>query len=476
MTGGLEEHDPAGRRRAARRARPGSWSAATSGTTARPHCSAAPDATRSQRSPREPCRAGRAAASVRNVTTGQISATPSSVAFCTTSSIRSPLRGDTASTRRSGDSGRGERRPRPRRAETVRRDTSSRTASNSRAGAVEDPDGRTGAKPQHLAGVVGRVLGQRDARSRRGARARGSGEGRSPHALVDEGAPTLRRRRSDGACRRRRRPRGRTGVVDQQAREHERAARGEQGADLGGAVDEQQGHQVREDEVERAGAQAPAAVGAHDPQAGAVEARVVARGGGGLGVDVGSEDRSGPEPRRRRWRAAPCPRRGRGSGRAAAGRRGPRARRGRGAWSRGCRSRRPVPGSTTSGVRGRPPAARPRAAPRRSARRGRPRKPSRKRATQSTSGTSAGSTAAPGGRRRRSRAGARRRRSTRGARAAPRAGTHLDAHGPGFPERATVARSSSVGGDGHAPGAHAGAPGLSPGGPSSARGGTCPCR
>ena len=85
-------------------------------------------------------------------------------------------------------------------------------------------------------------------------------------------------------------------VVHEQAREDERPAGGEQGADLGGPVDEQEGHQVREDEVERAGAQAPPAVGANDPQPGAVER---ARGGvddaGGLRVDVGGDDRSGAE-------------------------------------------------------------------------------------------------------------------------------------------------------------------------------------
>src|SRR5207249_4127597 len=66
------------------------------GTTARPHCSAAPLATLSQRSCREPSRAGRAAASVRTVTTGHTSATPSSVAFWMTSSIRSPFSGERA--------------------------------------------------------------------------------------------------------------------------------------------------------------------------------------------------------------------------------------------------------------------------------------------------------------------------------------------------------------------------------------------
>ena len=80
---------------------------ATSGTTARPHCSAAPLATLSHRSWRDPFSAGRAAASVRAVTTGRISATPSSVAFWMTSSMRSPLRGERARTRCRGDSGRG---------------------------------------------------------------------------------------------------------------------------------------------------------------------------------------------------------------------------------------------------------------------------------------------------------------------------------------------------------------------------------
>ncbi len=103
---------------------------ATSGTTARPHCSAAPLATFSHLSERDPFRAGRAAASVRAVITGRISLTPSSVAFWITSSMRSPFSGERASTRRSGDSGRAAIAE-ARRASTPCRATRSSVASNS---------------------------------------------------------------------------------------------------------------------------------------------------------------------------------------------------------------------------------------------------------------------------------------------------------------------------------------------------------
>ena len=65
-----------GRRRSAASSSSRVMVGATGGTTARPHCSAAPLATLSQRSWREPCSAGRAAASVRAVTTGQTSRHP----------------------------------------------------------------------------------------------------------------------------------------------------------------------------------------------------------------------------------------------------------------------------------------------------------------------------------------------------------------------------------------------------------------
>ena len=114
----------------------------------------------SQRSWREPCSAGRAAASVRTVTTGQISATPSSVAFWSASSMRSPLRGGQgqhaagAATRAAAATAPSE----------ARRDAFARDQLEHGLelgpGAVEDAD--LGARPQaqHLARVVGGVLGQ----------------------------------------------------------------------------------------------------------------------------------------------------------------------------------------------------------------------------------------------------------------------------------------------------------------------------
>ena len=157
----LQEQQLAAREGLAPAARPGSSVGATRGTTARPHCSAAPLATFSQRSWREPCSAGRAAASVRTVTTGRISATPSSVAFWIDQLHAVALqRRQRRATMRSGDSGRGSA-PAPRCGRHLAAASPlSSVASNSAPGAVEDAHGRA-----RRAGAAPRARGGRSARA-----------------------------------------------------------------------------------------------------------------------------------------------------------------------------------------------------------------------------------------------------------------------------------------------------------------------
>ena len=168
------------RRRAASRPRGSRWARSAApprARTARPR--------RRRRGPNAPCgcRAGPGARPRRcgSSPPARSPVTPSSVAFWMTSSMRSPLRGETASTRWSGGLGSWLGAvPEP--ADTVRRETSSRPP-RTRARAVEDADRRARPQAEHLAGVVGACSGS-STRPPARRRARGSGRrsGQGPSA------------------------------------------------------------------------------------------------------------------------------------------------------------------------------------------------------------------------------------------------------------------------------------------------------
>ena len=426
------------RRTGARQAAQRRWWARRAARDARPHCSAAPHATCSQRSgaralERRAC--GRVGA---HVTTGQTAATPSSVAFWRTSSMRSPLSGEPSPAPRVAAT--------PARATTACSDargharggeTSSSTASYSCAGSVEHVHLGPRAQAQHLARVVRRVLGQLDARTGRGARhvEAVQAHGRAPQ-LRRRARPTRRAvrlrgvpRRGEGlAHRRRRRPSSRPERTSAPPGAHEvlrSSPRGRRAAGRG---------QVGEHECRRLRAESR-----RPPSPRTTCSR--------LAVELGVVRARRPSPRGRcrsaTTDAAPrrarghrqqrrCPRRGRARARAGAGGEALAARPGRAASSRGCRCRRRGRGrrsAVSAAGRGRRPSA-----GRSEAARAKGRKPSRKRATQSTSGTGTASSRAPGS--------ARASASSVGIvaevghelHAALALGLHLDALGAGVPE------------------------------------------
>ena len=271
---------------------------------------------------------------------------PSSVAFWTTSSMRSPFRGDRARVIRSGDSGRGDGGARDAGVDLVAGHAVERGLVL-RAAPSKSRTGVARAQAQDLAGVVRAVLGQRDARPGRrlGNVEAGDAHGRPPEL---EGGPLA-------VARARGRPERGVGGGDSRSPsarrkpERTRAPRGASSAAISSRpLEQERGHQVGQDEVEAAGAKRAPAVGEDQAEAHPVEARVLPRRTRGLGVVVDAHDRCGaPRPPPRPGGRCPSP--GRATRpRGPCGR--PRLERGRGRGA--CVSWVPVPkarpGSTTS--------------------------------------------------------------------------------------------------------------------------------
>ena len=161
------------------------------GTTARPHCSAAPEATRSQRSLREPSSAGRAAASVRKrhhrpdlryAELGRL--------------LDHELHAVALQGRHRQGESQWRLGPRQDGVQQPRGHAASRDLFQDAvplvAGPVEDPSRRTGAQPQHVARVVRGVIGQRHPRPR-------GGRGHVEAVQAQRGAPGRGEPKASGA-------------------------------------------------------------------------------------------------------------------------------------------------------------------------------------------------------------------------------------------------------------------------------------